>query len=175
MNLQDLSKAISKFAPILGSVIPLPGASAISSIVAQVFGEPEKNIDKIIEKINSLPDAEIRLKQIQSSYEIEISKIVSNERISEVNAEQLDRSNARNLQVETKSSVPSTLTYIITVGFFVIVLALFLEPIPEQNESLVYTLVGCYTTVFLSCIAYWFGTSFTSQKKDNMLYNSKPL
>ena len=175
MSLDDLAKTISKFAPILGAAIPLPGAAAIGSLVGAAFGGSTANVEDLVSKINMSEDAKIKLVQIENDYSIQLQKIIADKYVSEVNAEVEDRKDARNLNIQTKTSVPAVLTYMLLIGFFFIIYALFHCVIPAENEPTVYTLVGSYNGLLLSCGAYWLGSSFTSQKKDTMIYNSTPL
>ena len=73
------------------------------------------------------------------------------------------------------SSVPAIITYILTLGGLVVIYCLFRYPIPEDNKAIIYTLLGSCTTVYLSCMAFWFGSNYGALDKAKMLYNSKPI
>lgn len=78
-------------------------------------------------------------------------------------------------ELNRKTSVPPILTYILTVGFFIIIFFLFKYQIPKENKAALYTIIGAYTTAYLGCMTYWFGTTFASNHKDTLLYKSKPV
>lgn len=175
MNLNELGKTVAKYAPLLGSVIPVPGAAAVGNLIGMAFGGSTDDPKDLIEKINASSDAAIKLKEIEANCSVQLQQIAANVAVANVNADVATITNAQNVQKETKSHVPSMLTYLLTGGFFVIMYALFHMPIPAGNEPTVYALIGSYTTVFLSCTAFWFGTSFSSQSKDKMIFNSNPI
>jgi len=71
-------------------------------------------------------------------------------------AEQMRRSK------NCKSHVPTILTYMLTIIFMGILFMLAYFPIPEINKNIVYMLSGSFTTAYLTCMTYWFGTTFSS-------------
>lgn len=73
-----------------------------------------------------------------------------------------------------KSKVPAVVTYLMTTGGIIVIYLLFTYPIPDDNKSMIYTLLGSCTTVYLACMSYWFGNTHSSNKKDDMLYKSTP-
>lgn len=172
-DLSNVIQAIGKFAPVLANSIA-PGAGSLISLIASTFGANKDDPQDLLDKINLSPDAAIKLKEIEANTLIQLHKMAADKDIAAINGEVSDRASAREMAVETKSTVPSILTYLLTCGFFVIMYCLFEDPIPSGNESTVYTLTGAYTTVYLMCISYWFGTTFASNGKDKMIYNSTP-
>lgn len=95
MNLNKLAEIVSKFAPVLGSVIPLPGASIIGNAIGAAFGATDEN--DLISKINLSEDAQVKLLQIERDHSEAISKIISDEHVARVQAEVQDRDSARKM------------------------------------------------------------------------------
>jgi hypothetical protein len=77
-------------------------------------------------------------------------------------------------QLHGKSQMPGVLSIILTIGIFFWMHILAFISIPEENKSLLFTLLGSYTSAWLMCVGYYVGTTFGSSTKDNMLYRSTP-
>jgi hypothetical protein len=93
-----------------------------------------------------------------------------------LNFEQLaveDRKSARDMQTTTQSIIPPLLSILVTVGFFGILAYLMVTPADTANTPLM-IMLGSLGTAWTGIIAFYFGSSAGSQKKDAMLYNSTP-
>lgn len=74
-----------------------------------------------------------------------------------------------------KNIIQSIITIILTLGGLFIMYFLFTVPIPEENKPVVYSIISACTTVYVGCMAYWFGGIHRDSEKDKMLFNSKPI
>jgi len=93
-----------------------------------------------------------------------------------LNFEQLaveDRKSARDMQTTTQSFIPPLLSILVTVGFFGILGYLMVTPADTGNTPLM-IMLGSLGTAWTGIIAFYFGSSAGSQKKDQMLFNSTP-
>jgi hypothetical protein len=86
-----------------------------------------------------------------------------------------DRASARDMQKETKDWIPRALAVSVTVGFFAILLYMLVYGLPTTGNEALLLLLGALQTAWGGIIAFYFGSSSGSQKKDQMIYNSKPL
>ena len=77
------------------------------------------------------------------------------------------------MQKETKSIVPSLLSILVTLGFFGILGGLMSGKI-ETSDALM-LMLGSLGTAWTGIIAFYFGSSASSQAKDQMLHNSTPI
>ena len=84
-----------------------------------------------------------------------------------------DRDSARQMQIATKSTTPTILTYMITLGFFTI-LGLMLHDDSVVDSPPLLIMLGSLGTAWTGCIAYWFGTTQNSLNKTNLLAQSQP-
>ena len=82
-----------------------------------------------------------------------------------------DRDSARNMQASQHSYVPAVLTYLLTVGFFGILMMMFYHPDIKESAP-VMIMLGSLGTAWTSACAFWFGTTSNSQRKDVMLANT---
>ena len=93
-----------------------------------------------------------------------------------LNFEQLaveDRKSARDMQTTTQSLIPPILSVLVTAGFFGILAYLMVSPADTSNTPLM-IMLGSLGTAWTGIIAFYFGSSAGSQKKDQMLFNSTP-
>jgi hypothetical protein len=81
-----------------------------------------------------------------------------------------DRSSARSMQVATQSFIPPVLAIGVTGGFFGILYGLMYGQI--QHAPQIDIMLGSLGTAWTGVIAFYFGSSSGSQKKDEMLHNS---
>jgi hypothetical protein len=84
-----------------------------------------------------------------------------------------DRSSARDMQSTTKSYVPPVLAILVTVGFFGILVALMFGFAQRSDEVMI--MLGSLGTAWTGIIAFYFGSSASSENKDSMLHQSTPI
>ncbi len=84
-----------------------------------------------------------------------------------------DRNSAREAFKVTRSTVPAVLTFLITLGFFGVLIAMFKWPEVKESAPLM-IMLGSLGTAWTGACAFWFGTTSSSQTKNEMLANSTP-
>jgi hypothetical protein len=60
-GLKTLGQTVAKYAPLLGEIIPIPGARAVTQIIANEFGGSAENPDDLVKRITADPQAQIKL------------------------------------------------------------------------------------------------------------------
>lgn len=58
---------------------------------------------------------------------------------------------------------------LIVLGFFALLILLILAAVPTENKDLLNLVVGALIGVFTSVVAYFYGSSLGSSKKDDIL------
>jgi len=84
-----------------------------------------------------------------------------------------DRKSARDMQIATKSWIPATLSIGVTIGFFGILVGLMSGKVVAGPE--IEIMLGSLGTAWTGIIAFYFGSSASSQKKDDLLHQSTPV
>lgn len=79
------------------------------------------------------------------------------------------------LESNIKIRVQCVITFAIIVQISIILFFLFKGNVPEANKEIIFTLIGSLTAMLLQSFNYFFGSNSSSQEKDKMIYNSKPL
>jgi hypothetical protein len=161
---------LKQIAPTIATCLGGPLAGLAVTAVSKALGIDE---DKVQGTIN---DGKLDAGQIASIKQAELELQKSAQELG-LNFEQLavqDRKSARDMQTETKSIVPPVLSFTVTIGFFGILIALMLGKVDASNNALM-IMLGSLGTAWTGIIAFYFGSSASSQAKDNMIHNSTPI
>jgi hypothetical protein len=159
---------LEQVAPTIATALGGPLAGLAVTAIAKVIGVDEKDVQGVIDNGKMSADQIAQLKLA----EIEFQK--STQELG-LNFEKLatdDRASARSMQVATKSWIPGALALGITIGFFGILLYMMTGHVTPSNELLV--MLGSLGTAWTGVVGYYFGSSSSSQHKDELLFNSVP-
>lgn len=159
---------LAQLAPTIVTCLGGPLAGMATGLIAKVLGIDESKVQETInsgkltaDQVASLQQAEIELKKQAQSMGLDFEKIAT-----------ADKQSARSMQISTKSIVPPLLALLITAGFFGILYALMMGYAQESNQLMI--MLGALGTSWTGVVAFYFGSSNSSQNKDAMLYNSVP-
>ena len=171
---------LKTFGPLIGSVAPTIATAlggplygmAAKAISNALFGHGDASQDEIQTALaNPTPDQLAALKKVDADFKVQMKGLdIDLERIAAG-----DRDSARSMQKETKDWIPRALAVSVTVGFFAILLYMLVYGLPTTGNEALLLLLGALQTAWGGIIAFYFGSSSGSQKKDQMIYNSKPL
>jgi hypothetical protein len=160
---------LKQIAPTIATCLGGPLAGLAVTAISKALGVDEDKVQDTIDQGKLNADQIVSLKQA----EIELQK--SAQELG-LNFEQLavqDRASARDLQKETKSIVPPLLSVLVTVGFFGILIGLMSGKIVTSDALML--MLGSLGTAWTGIIAFYFGSSASSQSKDAMIHNSTPI
>lgn len=162
MNL-DWLKAI---APTVASALGGPLAGLAVTAVGAAFGWSDATKDKVLD---TLQTGNLTADQITALKVAEI-EMVKNERefgFKFAELEIRDRESARSMQIATKSSTPEVLSWVVIVSTVVLEGYVLLVGLPpEAPELVVGRILGTLDMAFATVLAFWLGTSKSSQTKD---------
>jgi len=161
---------LSQIAPTIATCLGGPLAGLAVTAISKALGIDESQVQ------NTIDSGKLSADQIASIKQAEIELQKSAQELG-LNFEQLavqDRSSARDMQTATHSFVPPTLSLLVTFGFFGILSYLMVTPADTANTPLM-IMLGSLGTAWTGIIAFYFGSSAGSQKKDQMLFNSNPV
>ena len=171
---------LKTFGPLIGSVAPTIATAlggpvagmAVKAISGALFGHDGASKDDIMTALaNPTGDQLAALKKIDADFAVQMKALdIDLERIAAG-----DRDSARDMQKETRDWIPRALAVSVTVGFFAILLYMLVYGLPTTGNEALLLLLGALQTAWGGIIAFYFGSSSGSQKKDQMIYNSKPL
>ena len=160
---------LMKLVPTIATCLGGPLAGLAVTAVSKALGIDENKVQDVIdsgklnaEQIASLKQAEIALQEQAQELGLNFEQLAVQ-----------DRASARDLQKETKSIIPPVLSILVTIGFFGILGGLMSGKIMISDALML--MLGSLGTAWTGIIAFYFGSSASSQAKDNMIHNSTPL
>ena len=161
----DWLKAI---APTLATAIAGPFGTMAYGLAATALGVSPEEAQKTIEsgkltseQIASIQQAEIAIKARAQELGLDFAKL-----------ENEDRKSARDMQISTKSWIPAVLAIAVTIGFFGILVGMMTETFKTSDALML--MLGSLGTAWTGIIGFYFGSSASSQNKDNLLHQSTP-
>lgn len=172
----DILKA---FGPLLSSVAPsiataLGGPLAglgVKALSKALLGAEDFSEEAVMDAMaTASPEQLAAVKKIDADFKVQMKALdIDLERISVD-----DRKSARDMQKETRDWIPRALAVSVTAGFFAILIYMLVYGLPTTGNEALLLLLGALQTAWGGIIAFYFGSSSGSQKKDAMIYNSTP-
>ena len=158
-----------KLVPTIATCLGGPLAGLAVTAVSKALGIDEDKVQDVIDsgklnadQISSLKQAEIELQRQAQELGLNFEQLAVQ-----------DRASARDLQKETKSIIPPLLSILVTLGFFGILGGLMSGKIMTSDALML--MLGSLGTAWTGIIAFYFGSSASSQAKDQMIHNSTPI
>jgi len=160
---------LNKLVPTIATCLGGPLAGLAVTAVSKALGIDEDKVQGVIDsgklsadQISSLKQAEIELQKQAQELGLNFEQLAVQDRMS-----------ARDLQKETKSFIPPVLSILVTIGFFGILGGLMSGKIMTSDALML--MLGSLGTAWTGIIAFYFGSSASSQAKDHMIHNSTPI
>ena len=148
---------------------PIALIASIAPTIAKLVGTKLESVatDKIKQAlgVEELPTS-------LSSADIEKIKSADNELMLELyRLDVTDRDSARKLALV--DNTPKVLAYVITFGFFGMLILNSINYLPAENESVMNIMIGSLGTAWVSIVNYYFGSSLGSRNKNELLLKPK--
>ena len=173
-DIKHLVKAVSKGAPIIGSLLGGPAGGAAGTalaMLAKAFGADPDNPEEILQAVKDDPESFIKLKRLEAEHEQELTKLALQSEIAHLQ----DRQSARQREIDvTKATGKKDWNLYITawtiiIGFFALTGMLMFIPLPKDTNQAVLLLFGALASSFGAIVQYFFGSSKSSSDKTQML------
>ena len=159
---------LKTIAPTIATALGGPLAGMAVSAVAKAIGCAPDEVQNVIssgkltsEQVASIQLAELELKKQAQSMNLDFAKLIAE-----------DKQSAREMQIATKSWIPALLAVFVTIGFFGILLGLMTEHFKTSDALML--MLGSLATAWTGVMAFYFGSSASSQAKTQLLANSEP-
>ena len=159
---------IEQLAPTIASCLGGPLAGMAVEAISKAIGVDPSAVQDTInsgkltaEQIASIQQAEIALKAKAQEMNLDFEQLAVQ-----------DRKSARDMQTTTKSFIPPLLALIITLGFFGILVGMMTGKVTSSDALML--LLGSLGTAWTGVISFYFGSSASSQNKDQLLHQSTP-
>jgi hypothetical protein len=170
---------LKAFGPLIGSVAPsiatalggpLAGMATKALSLALLGNESGSEDDLKAAMSNASPEQLSVLKKIDADFKVQMKSL-------DIDLEALavdDRKSARSMQTETKDWIPRALAVSVTLGYFGIIAFVLMSGLPMNGSEVLLMLLGTLSAGWTGVMAFYFGSSSGSQKKDSLIYNSTP-
>ena len=159
---------IEQLAPTIASCLGGPLAGMAVEAISKAIGVDPSAVQDTInsgkltaDQIASIQSAEIALKAKAQEMNLDFEQLAVQ-----------DRKSARDMQTTTKSFIPPLLALIITLGFFGILIGMMTGKVTSSDALML--LLGSLGTAWTGVISFYFGSSASSQNKDQLLHQSTP-
>ncbi len=162
MSWKKIGASIGKVAPYLGAALGGPGGAAIGEMLSKALGV-DNTPDAVAAAVKADPQAALKLRE----FELQNKQSIRDHTFRVLDAELKDVQNAR---AENKhSSMPAIICVALTILIAVLVFVMFGEAIPNENQEILYMLLGTIVAKWADSIAYWIGTTRSSAEKDRRI------
>jgi hypothetical protein len=159
---------LKTIAPTVATALGGPLAGMAVSAIAKAIGCSPDEVQDVIssgkltaEQVASIQIAELELKKQAQSMNLDFAKLIAE-----------DKQSARDMQIATKSWIPALLAVFVTIGFFGILLGLMTEHFKTSDALML--MLGSLATAWTGVMAFYFGSSASSQAKTELLAKSEP-
>lgn len=159
---------LKTIAPTIATALGGPLAGLAVNAVSSALGiDPDKVNDTIqsgkltADQIASIQQAELALKAKAQELGLNFEQLATQ-----------DRKSARDMQTATRSMIPPILAIMVTLGFFGILIGMMTGKVTSGEALMI--MLGSLGTAWTGIIAFYFGSSASSQNKDQLLHQSTP-
>ena len=162
---------LTQIAPGIATALGGPLAGIAVTAISKALGINEKEVQKTIESGKLSADQLASLKQAEIDLQAKAQELGLN---FETLATQ-DRKSARDMQMTTKSFVPALLSILVVTAWVLIQYFLLTHVIAPEMRELVARILGTLDASLLLVLNFYFGSSASSQNKDELLHRSTPI
>lgn len=172
MDFSAILPAIEMAAPtvagLLGGPLASMGVTALENVFGLSPGTGTTNPQQLVAAVQGMtPDDAIALAKIDADLKAKLSD-------AGVNYETVaagDRASARDREIAVKDLTPRLLAFSVSIGFFGLLTLLTFHTVPEGSRDLLNIMLGSLGAGWMSIVAYYFGSSAGSAKKDDTITN----
>jgi membrane-bound ClpP family serine protease len=159
---------LAQIAPTIATALGGPLAGMAVAAVSKAIGVSPEEVQNVISagkldanQVAAIQQAELELKKQAQQMNLDFAKLAND-----------DRKSARDMQSVTKSFIPPVLALLVTLGFFGILIGLMTKAFATSDALML--MLGSLGTAWTGIIAFYFGSSASSQNKDALLHQSTP-
>lgn len=172
MDWSKVKKAVGAFAPWIAGTLGTPVAGAAVQALCNVFGlsGDQQTPANALQAVGSAtPEQLLALKEADTKHREFMAQLGFKEVIDLEQIAETDRDSARKREEEVKDKTPRNLAYLLTLGFFGLLAALFVGTPPPGALSTLQIMTGSLGTAWVTMIAYYYGTSAAHDKVTAMM------
>jgi membrane-bound ClpP family serine protease len=159
---------LKQIAPTIATAFGGPLAGLAVDAISKAIGIDPKDVNKTIADGKLSADQILAIKQAEIAMAARAQELGLDFETIAVD----DRKSAREMQSKTLSWIPGLMAIVVTLGFFGILIGLMTNHF--QTSDALMLMLGSLGTAWTGIIAFYFGSSAGSQRKDELLHQSEP-
>lgn len=173
--LDDALGVLGAVAPKIATALGGPVAGLAVQAIGSALGlDADASKDDALQAVaQATPDQLLTLKKADQDFAVRMRELdIDLERIAAG-----DRDSARRREVDSKDWTPRVLAFVIIGGFFAVVAYVLVKGLTGMDAAaaaFVGTLVGYVSAKAEQVVAYYFGSSSSSARKDTLLAQAPP-
>jgi len=161
---------LEQIAPTIATALGGPLAGLAVSAISKALGVDEKDVQSTIDsgkltadQLASLKQAEIELQAKAQELGLDFEKLAVE-----------DRKSARDMQSTTRSAIPAILAFIV-IGGFALITGMKVMGYAIVQDPTIQDLLTTLRDGVILILSFYFGSSSSSQRKDELLHQSTPV
>lgn len=160
--------------PMLGTALGGPLGGLAVEAIGNALGLNDATESSIKQALQGATSADIlALKKAEQEFTLKMQEL-GYKNVADLEAIAAgDRSSARAREMAVRDKTPSVLAFVVTVGFFGVLGYLISEGVPKEGGEALLVMLGSLGTAWTGIIAYYFGSSAGSARKDIIAGMSK--
>lgn len=142
--------------------------------LGSIFNVVNSVIDKIFPDKIQAEQAKLKLVELQQAGEFkQIEADLEKERLANADVASARLRESELAKAGMKDNIPAILAIMITLGFFGILVLFAYVDLDADTAGVLKIMAGVLGTAFVQIISYYFGSSVSSRKKDDIIGNLK--
>lgn len=167
MDWKDIIKTV---APWIGTALGGPLGGMAVEAAAGALGLSDKTAEAVKAAISgATPEQMLALKQADQQFSVQMQQLGFShvEKLAALTVD--DRKDARAMQIAQRSVVPATLSLLVTLGYFGVLIGMMSGGLHVSDSQALLLMLGSLSTAWGMVMAFWFGTTHDSGRKTDLL------
>lgn len=171
----DITSILKTVAPWIGTALGGPLGGMAVTAAADALGLSDKTEAAIKTALGgATPEQMLALKNADNDFALKMQALGFDSMAKMTALENADRDSARNREIQVKDRTPKILAYLITAGFFGMLVAMLFNAIPDQNRDILNIMLGALGTTWANVTGYYYGSTKGSEAKSALLAQATP-
>lgn len=173
--MMDWKTLLATVSPWIGTAIGGPLGGMAITAAADALGLSDKTEASIKAALSGAsPEQMLALKQADNEFAAKMQALGFENMETMAKLQNEDRDSARNREIQVKDRTPKILAYLITAGFFGMLVAMLFNAIPDTNRDILNIMLGALGTTWANVTGYYYGSTKGSEAKSALLADSTP-
>jgi hypothetical protein len=165
---------VKTLAPTIATALGGPLAGGAVMALESVFGITAKRDASTDDRQTATPEQLAAMRKADQDYALAMAQAGFKNTETLASLAVQDRASARAMQISTKSVTAPFLAIFVTLGFFGCLGLMMFYPIQKEAHDALMLMLGALGASWSAVVAYYFGSSQSSDRKTELLAQSTP-